>query len=71
MGPIVRIVVVLLSVLVASVAPAADYPTPTEADFMIRANAPAACGRADAAVACLTAVPPVQTDTSEAERLTR
>ena len=42
-----------------------------EADFMVRANAPAACGRADAAVACLTAAPPVQTDTSEAERLTR
>jgi hypothetical protein len=42
-----------------------------EADFMVRANAPATCGRADAAVACLTAAPPVQTDTSEAERLTR
>src|SRR6187401_1595469 len=36
MEPIIRIVVVLLSVLVASVAPAADYPTPTEADFTIR-----------------------------------
>jgi prepilin-type N-terminal cleavage/methylation domain-containing protein len=42
-----------------------------EADFMVRANAPAACGRSDAAVACLSAAPPVQTDTSEAERLTR
>jgi prepilin-type N-terminal cleavage/methylation domain-containing protein len=42
-----------------------------EADFMVRANAPAACGRADAALACLTAAPPVQTDPSEAERLTR
>jgi prepilin-type N-terminal cleavage/methylation domain-containing protein len=42
-----------------------------EADFIVRANAPAACGRADAAVACLSAAPPVQTDTSEAERLTR
>jgi prepilin-type N-terminal cleavage/methylation domain-containing protein len=42
-----------------------------EADFMVRANAPAACGRADAAVACLTAAPPAQIDTSEAERPTR
>jgi prepilin-type N-terminal cleavage/methylation domain-containing protein len=42
-----------------------------EADFMVRANAPAACGRADAALACLSAAPPVQTDISEAERLTR
>jgi prepilin-type N-terminal cleavage/methylation domain-containing protein len=42
-----------------------------EADFMVRANAPAACGRADAGVACLTAAPPVQTDPSEAERFTR
>ena len=42
-----------------------------EADFIVRANAPAACGRADAAVACLSAAPPIQTDTSEAERLTR
>jgi prepilin-type N-terminal cleavage/methylation domain-containing protein len=39
-----------------------------EADFVVRANAPAACGRADAALACLSAAPPVQTDTSEAER---
>ena len=36
MNPIIRIFVVLLSVLVASVAPAADYPAPTEADFTIR-----------------------------------
>src|SRR6187401_1144674 len=36
MEPIIRIVVVLLSVLVASVAPAADYPTPTEGDLTIR-----------------------------------
>jgi len=42
-----------------------------EADFIVRANAPAACGRADAAVACLSAAPPVQTDLSEAERRTR
>jgi prepilin-type N-terminal cleavage/methylation domain-containing protein len=42
-----------------------------EADFIVRANAPAACGRADAAVACLTSAPPSQTDTSEAERLIR
>jgi hypothetical protein len=39
-----------------------------EADFVVRANAPAACGRADAALACLSAAPPVQTDISEAER---
>jgi prepilin-type N-terminal cleavage/methylation domain-containing protein len=39
-----------------------------EADFMVRANAPAACGRTDAALACLSAAPPVQTDTSEAGR---
>jgi homoserine O-acetyltransferase len=36
MKPIIRIFVVLLSVLVASVAPAADYPAPTEGDFTIR-----------------------------------
>jgi prepilin-type N-terminal cleavage/methylation domain-containing protein len=42
-----------------------------EADFLVRANAPAACGRADAALACLTAAPPVQIDASEAERPTR
>jgi homoserine O-acetyltransferase len=36
MNPIIRIFVVLLSVLVASVAPAADYPAPTEGDFTIR-----------------------------------
>jgi hypothetical protein len=42
-----------------------------EADFMVRANAPAACGSADAALACLSAAPPAQTDTSETERLTR
>jgi homoserine O-acetyltransferase len=36
MKPIIRILVVLLSVLVASVAPAADYPAPTEGDFTIR-----------------------------------
>jgi hypothetical protein len=28
-----------------------------EADFAIRANAPAGCGRPNAAVACLTAIP--------------
>jgi prepilin-type N-terminal cleavage/methylation domain-containing protein len=39
-----------------------------EADFLVRADAPAACGRADAALACLSAAPPVETDTSEAER---
>ena len=40
-----------------------------EADFVVRANAPAACGRADAGVACLTAAPPAQTN--RAERVTR
>jgi prepilin-type N-terminal cleavage/methylation domain-containing protein len=39
-----------------------------EADFVIRANAPAACGRADAAVSCLSVAPQVPADTSEAER---
>ncbi len=39
-----------------------------EADFVVRADAPAACGQADAALACLSAAPPVETDTSEAER---
>jgi len=42
-----------------------------EADFVIRANAPAACGRADVGVACLTAAPPAQTNTSRVERVTR
>jgi prepilin-type N-terminal cleavage/methylation domain-containing protein len=42
-----------------------------EADFVVRANAPAACGRSDAAIGCLTAAPPVQTETSEAERPVR
>ena len=36
MNPIIRIFVILSSVLVASVASAADYPTPTEGDFTIR-----------------------------------
>ena len=35
MNPIIRIFVVLLSVLTASIASAADYPTPTEGDFTI------------------------------------
>src|SRR5712664_3296020 len=42
-----------------------------EADFAIRANAPAACGRSDAAVACLSVAPSVQSDASEAERQAR
>jgi len=42
-----------------------------EADFVVRANAPAACGRADAGVACLTAAPPAQTDASGTKRGTR
>ena len=36
MNPIIRIFVVLLSVLTASIASAADYPAPTEGDFTIR-----------------------------------
>src|SRR5690242_6464068 len=36
MNPIIRIFLVLLLVLVASVARAADYPAPTEDDFTIR-----------------------------------
>ena len=42
-----------------------------EADFVVRANAPAACGRADAGVACLTAAAPAQTDTFRTKRGTR
>ena len=44
MNPIIRIFVILSSVLVASVASAADYPTPTEGDaaafLAIRAQIP-------------------------------
>jgi homoserine O-acetyltransferase len=36
MNPIIRIFVILSSVFVASIASAADYPTPTEGDFTIR-----------------------------------
>jgi prepilin-type N-terminal cleavage/methylation domain-containing protein len=36
-----------------------------EADFVVRADAPAACGRADAAVGCLSAAPSVQADASD------
>jgi prepilin-type N-terminal cleavage/methylation domain-containing protein len=36
-----------------------------EADFVVHADAPAACGRADAALACLSAAPPIQTDASD------
>ena len=39
-----------------------------EADFVIRANAPSACGRTDASRACLSAPAVVQTDTSDEER---
>jgi prepilin-type N-terminal cleavage/methylation domain-containing protein len=42
-----------------------------EADFVIRANAPAACGRSDAAVACLSVAPSVQSDASEPARQVR
>jgi prepilin-type N-terminal cleavage/methylation domain-containing protein len=38
-----------------------------EADFVVRANASAACGRSDAAPACLSASPIVQADTSDEE----
>src|SRR5215813_6713936 len=36
MNPITRVFVILSSALVASIASAADYPTPTEGDFTIR-----------------------------------
>src|SRR5262245_26078762 len=36
MNPTIRILVILLSALVPSIASAADYPTPTESDFTIR-----------------------------------
>src|SRR6267154_4273077 len=36
MNPIIRIFVILLTAFVASIASAADYPTPTEGDFTIR-----------------------------------
>jgi prepilin-type N-terminal cleavage/methylation domain-containing protein len=39
-----------------------------ESDFVVRANAPAACGRADAAVACLSVVHSVQPGAVDAER---
>ena len=42
-----------------------------EADFVVRANAPAACGRADAALACLSAPPVVQVDMADDERPVR
>ena len=36
MNPMIRIFVILLSALAASIASAADYPAPTEGDFTIR-----------------------------------
>ena len=36
MNPIIRIFVIFLSALTASIASAADYPAPTEGDFTIR-----------------------------------
>jgi prepilin-type N-terminal cleavage/methylation domain-containing protein len=36
-----------------------------EADFVVHADAPVACGRADAALACLSAAPPLQTDATD------
>ena len=41
-----------------------------EASFMVRANAPAACARADTA-SCLTAAPALPIELSEAERRAR
>jgi len=42
-----------------------------EADFVVRANAPAACGRTEAAVSCLSAPPIVQTGASDEGRALR
>ena len=42
-----------------------------EADFMIRANAPAACGQADAAVACLSLATSAQSNAPEPKRQVR
>jgi prepilin-type N-terminal cleavage/methylation domain-containing protein len=39
-----------------------------EADFVVRANAPPACGRTEATPACLSVAPTLPTDTSEPER---
>jgi Tfp pilus assembly protein FimT len=39
-----------------------------ESDFVVRANAPAACGRAEAALACLSVAPSVPVGVPEAER---
>jgi prepilin-type N-terminal cleavage/methylation domain-containing protein len=39
-----------------------------ESDFVVRANASAACGRADAALACLSVAPSIQTSASAPER---
>lgn len=39
-----------------------------EAAFVVRADAPAACGRSEAALACLSAALPAQIETSEPER---
>ena len=42
-----------------------------EADFVIRANAPAACGQADAVVACLSVATSVQSSAPEPRRQVR
>lgn len=42
-----------------------------EADFLVRANAPATCGQAEAAVGCLSALPVVQTDAGDEGRALR
>jgi prepilin-type N-terminal cleavage/methylation domain-containing protein len=39
-----------------------------EADFVVRADAPSACGRTEAALACLSVAPTLPTDASEPER---
>jgi prepilin-type N-terminal cleavage/methylation domain-containing protein len=42
-----------------------------EADFVVRANAPASCGRAEAAVGCLSALPALQADAGDEGRALR
>jgi hypothetical protein len=42
-----------------------------EADFVIRANAPAACGQADAVVACLSVATSAQSAAPEPKRQVR
>ena len=42
-----------------------------EAEFVVRANAPATCGRADAAPDCMSAAPVVKTDAGDEGRALR